>query len=143
MDKVDLIPGGSTLNSCRATDFILKQKGLCCYYGCIGKDKFGDVLEKTLVDLGINVNFHKDEEAPTGTCACIIVKNERTLCANLAAALKYPISHLEDNINNLNNAKLIYSSSFFITSNYDALLKVAKHARKLTLHLLSTYLLYF
>ena len=52
MDKVDLIPGGSTLNSCRATDFILKQKGLCCYYGCIGKDKFGDVLEKTLVDLG-------------------------------------------------------------------------------------------
>ena len=52
MDKVDLIPGGSTLNSCRATDFILKQKGLCCYYGCIGKDKFGDALEKTLVDLG-------------------------------------------------------------------------------------------
>ncbi len=58
---VELIPGGSTLNSCRATNFLLKQDNLCSYYGCVGKDEFGKLLEDTLKELKINVNFHIDE----------------------------------------------------------------------------------
>jgi hypothetical protein len=34
----DLIPGGSTLNSCRGTNFMLKKPNVCTYFGCVGKD---------------------------------------------------------------------------------------------------------
>jgi len=47
---VELIPGGSTLNSCRATNFLLKEENLCSYYGCVGNDEFGKILEKNLKD---------------------------------------------------------------------------------------------
>ncbi len=57
-----------------------------------------------------------------------MVEKERTLCANLAAACKYSIQHLNDNINTLHDSKIIYTSSFFITSNFEALVQVAEFA---------------
>lgn len=85
-------------------------------------------MEKDLTDNGITGNFHKDAETPTGTCAVIVVDKERTLCANLAAACKYPSEHLKANMSTLDNAKIIYSTSFFITSNVGALHEIAKYA---------------
>ena len=114
------IPGGSTLNSARSANFILKHQGHAnsvVYYGSIADDEKGKTLEKVLTDEGVTGNFHKDTETPTGTCAVIVVNKERTLCANLAAACKYKIEHLHNNMDALRNAALIYSSSFFITSN--------------------------
>ena len=63
----------------------------------MGKDKQGLKLENTLIERGIIPMLHKDEETPTGTCACIIQNQERTLCANIAASTKYPLEHLEKN----------------------------------------------
>lgn len=77
---------------------------------------------------GVNGYFCKDPSEVTGTCAVIVVEKERTLCANLAAACKYSIQHLNDNINVLQDSKLIYTSSFFITSNFEALVQVAEYA---------------
>lgn len=125
------IPGGSALNSARSANFVLKNQaleGAVTYYGCIGEDEKGQVLEKDLTDNGINGNFHKDKETPTGTCAVVVVDKERTLCANLAAACKYSSEHLEANMDALKNAKLIYTTGFFITSNVSALMSVAKFA---------------
>lgn len=72
--------------------------------------------------------MHIQEDTPTGTCAVIVVNKDRTLCANLAAACKYQMSHLEANWDTLAKAKLIYTTSFFITSNVEALNKVANFA---------------
>lgn len=44
MENIETIPGGSTLNSCRAANFILKKKNICTYFGSIGQDKYGDLL---------------------------------------------------------------------------------------------------
>jgi adenosine kinase len=77
---------------------------------------------------GVNGYFCKDLLEVTGTCAVVVVEKERTLCANLAAACKYSIQHLNDNINVLQDSKLIYTSSFFITSNFEALVQVAEYA---------------
>jgi len=125
------IPGGSALNSARATNFMLKNmghEGRVTYYGSIGKDDKGKVLEKDLSDNGIVGNFSLDETLPTGTCAVVVVDQDRTLVANLAAACNYNIEHLRANMESLERAKIIYSTSFFITSNKEALLEVGKYA---------------
>jgi adenosine kinase len=133
MEGREAFPGGSALNSARACNFILKNQaceGKVTYFGCIGKDEKGAVLEKDLQDNGINGNFDKNEDVPTGTCAVVVVEKERTLCANLAAACKYSTAHLEANWDTLKNAKIIYTTSFFITSNVEALMKVANYANE-------------
>lgn len=78
-------------------------------------------MEKTLSDLKIQAKLHKDKETPTGTCAVLILNNERTMCANLAACLKFPLEHLQSNLKDLEEAKFMYSSAFFISSNFEAL----------------------
>jgi len=50
------------------------------------------------------------------------------LCANLAAACKYSPDHLQANIAELEKAKIIYTTGFFITSSVESLLKVAQYA---------------
>ena len=85
-------------------------------------------MEKDLKDNGITGNFHKDTENPTGTCAVVVVNNERSLLANLAAACNYNIEHLRNNMAAVQKAKIIYSTSFFITSCREALLEVGKYA---------------
>ena len=127
------IPGGSALNSARATNYMLKNQGIegkVTYFGSVGKDERGESLTKNLVDDGMNANMHIQEDTPTGTCAVIVVDKDRTLCANLAAACKYQTSHLEANMAALDRAKLIYTTSFFITSNVEALMKVANYANE-------------
>jgi adenosine kinase len=131
MEGATKIPGGSALNSARSTNFMLKNlghEGKVTYFGSIAKDEKGDTLAKDLSDNGITGNFYIDETAPTGTCAVLVNDQERTLVANLAAACNYNIEHLRANMDALKNAKLIYSTSFFITSNSEALLEVGKYA---------------
>eukprot|EP00351_Strombidinopsis_sp_SopsisLIS2011_P002025 CAMPEP_0116876400 /NCGR_PEP_ID=MMETSP0463-20121206/8345_1 /TAXON_ID=181622 /ORGANISM="Strombidinopsis sp, Strain SopsisLIS2011" /LENGTH=250 /DNA_ID=CAMNT_0004522973 /DNA_START=369 /DNA_END=1121 /DNA_ORIENTATION=+ len=87
----------------------------------------GEVLEKETASSGVHANFSKDDETPTGTCAVVVVGKERSLCANIAAAAKYPTKHLEDSMAYLEKATFIYSTSFFITSNFEALIKIGKY----------------
>ena len=130
MEGTQRIPGGSSLNSIRAANFMLKDThpGKCAYFGCIGKDEVAKVLEDELEKAGMHGYFHHDESTPTGTCAVIIREKERTLVANLAACLKYPTKHLKDNMSVLERSKVLYTSAFFVTSNYEALMEVAKFA---------------
>lgn len=130
MEGRELIPGGSTLNTIRATNFMLKDSHpkKTVYFGCIGNDEVGETLEKELESTGVHGVFHKDRDTPTGTCAVIIVNKERTLVANLAACLKYPTEHLKTNMSVIEKSKVLYTSAFFITSNYESLMEVAKYA---------------
>jgi adenosine kinase len=47
MEGKKTFPGGSTLNTIRAANFMLKDKFAkqCAFLGCIGKDEYGRVLE--------------------------------------------------------------------------------------------------
>ena len=104
MEGRQAIPGGSALNSARATNFMLKNlghEGRVTYYGSIGKDEKGETLKKDLSDNGINGNFSEIDTHPTGTCAVVVCDKERTLVANLAAACEYKIEHLRANMESL------------------------------------------
>lgn len=102
--------------------------GKCAFFGSIGNDEIGKTLEKELERTGIHSYFSIDAETPTGSCAVLIQKKERTLCANLAACVKYKTEHLVSNLSVLDQASLLYTSAFFITSNYEALLTYARYA---------------
>jgi adenosine kinase len=131
MENKETIPGGSALNTARCANYVLKAQehaNKVMYYGSIGHCEKGETLQKVVKDEGVNGNFHKDADTPTGTCAVVVVEKERALCANLAAACKYDIEHLRNNMDAVRNSTLIYSTAFFITSNKDALHEVAEFA---------------
>ena len=58
----------------------------------------------------------------------MIAGHQRTLCAHLGAATKFPVSHLESNISYLERASYIYSTGFFLDSNYKAFDKACEFA---------------
>ena len=93
-------PGGSSLNTVRAANFMLKNRlrGKCGFFGCIGKDEFGRTVETELEKSGVHSLLYKTDEEKTASCAVLVYNNERSLCCNLAACLKYPTSHLKENL---------------------------------------------
>ena len=129
-DKKVVVPGGSSLNSIRAANHMLKDThpGKCAFFGSIGRDEIGKTLQNELERTGIHGFFSIDEETPTGSCAVLVHDKERTLCANLAACVKYKVEHLAANLAAIESAAFLYTSAFFITSNYDALLNYARFA---------------
>ena len=102
--------------------------GKCAFFGSIGDDEVGRTLQNELERTGIHGLFSVDAEAPTGSCAVLVHQKERTLCANLAACLKYKAEHLAANLGVLEKASFLYTSAFFITSNFDALKAYAEYA---------------
>eukprot|EP01083_Nonionella_stella_P070802 189640_1 len=132
MDSVEYIGGGSTLNSMRVCQWVLQQNKCASYMGCIGTDKFGDVLESTTKDAGVECYFMKDDTTPTGTCAVCITDKERSLVANLAAANNFKIDHCKkDKAQQLiSSAKVIYTAGFFITVSPDTMLMLGEECQK-------------
>ena len=100
------------------------------YVGCIGNDECGQRLEDVASADGVNVQYLKDEETPTGTCAALIVEQDRSLVAYLGAANKYNKSHFESEPiqNFLKQAKFLYAAGFFLTVSPDTLVEIGKHA---------------
>lgn len=96
--------------------------------GCIGHDERGESLKTYLDGASVIHRLAEDAETPTGTCACIVVNKERSLCANIAASAKFPTQFLNDNMGYLEAAKFIYTTGFFITSNSEALRQIFRYA---------------
>jgi adenosine kinase len=143
------IPGGSSLNSVRAANHMIKDvaPGKCAFFGSIGNDEIGKTLSQELERTGVHGFFSVDAETPTGSCAVLIHEKERTLCANLAACLKYKTEHLLANVAVLEKAAFLYTSAFFITSNYEALKTyasfAAEHDKPLGYNLSACFLIQF
>ncbi len=129
-EKGERTPGGAAMNAIRCANFMLKEghPNSCLYYGSIADDDRGQVLKTSLDSEKIDHDFSISDETYTGACAVVVVDNERSLCADLAACLKYKTSHLESNLEKIKDYKIIYTTGFFITSNAEALQKVAELA---------------
>ncbi|KAB0346331.1 hypothetical protein FD754_011188, partial [Muntiacus muntjak] len=59
------------------------------FFGCIGIDKFGEILKKKAAEAHVDAHYYEQNEQPTGTCAACITGGNRSLVANLAAANCY------------------------------------------------------
>ncbi|ETO15706.1 hypothetical protein RFI_21662 [Reticulomyxa filosa] len=151
LPAVEYIAGGSTLNTIRVTQWMLQEEGATAYFGCIADDKYGNILEKCAKDDGVFCHFMKVDDVATGTCAVCITDKERysmqythlhfsffcfffwghvmSLVANLSAANKFHVSHLDDSLAQeiLNSAQIVYSAGFFLTVSPESALLCAEH----------------
>jgi adenosine kinase len=109
-----------------------QKEGSTAFVGCVGKDAFGEQLEKSASADGVAVHYAVDEKEATGTCACLISAKERSLIANLAAANKYPLEHMktEKVAAVLDAAKFVYAAGFFITVSPPTIMHAAEHCQK-------------
>ena len=53
------------------------------YMGCIGKDKFGEILAEKARGNGVNVEYQIHDKEPTGTCAVLITDKGNNRCKML------------------------------------------------------------
>ncbi|KAJ5182746.1 Adenosine kinase [Penicillium capsulatum] len=89
-----LIPGGAAQNTARGAQYMLPDNSVT-YIGCIGKDKYGDILKKTCEEAGVHTEYRVDDAQPTGKCGVVITGHNRSMCTHLAAANEYKIEHLK------------------------------------------------
>uniref|UniRef100_A0A3P9J0P4 Adenosine kinase n=1 Tax=Oryzias latipes TaxID=8090 RepID=A0A3P9J0P4_ORYLA len=89
-NKVEYHAGGSTQNSVKIAQWMIqKPHKVATFFGCIGTDRFGEILKKKAEDAHVDARYYEQNEEPTGTCAACITGDNRSLVANLAAANCY------------------------------------------------------
>lgn len=124
--------GGATQNSLRVFQWVVQIPEVATFIGCIGRDKFGGILEQKAREAGVNVRYQYSDKENTGTCAVLLTNHgkSRSLCANLAAAHLYSGDHLHKPENKalMEEATHYYISGFFLNVSVESILTVAKHA---------------
>ncbi|KAI4807919.1 hypothetical protein KUCAC02_027692 [Chaenocephalus aceratus] len=88
--KVEYHAGGSTQNSVKIAQWMIQEPHkVATFFGCIGTDRFGEILKKKAEEAHVDAHYYEQNEEPTGTCAACITGDNRSLVANLAAANCY------------------------------------------------------
>ncbi|XP_072484212.1 adenosine kinase isoform X5 [Notamacropus eugenii] len=130
--KVDYHAGGSTQNSIKVAQWMIQKPfKAATFFGCIGMDKFGEILKKKAAEAHVDAHYYEQNEQPTGTCAACITGDNRSLVANLAAANCYKKEKhldLEKNWKLVEKAKVYYIAGFFLTVSPESILKIARQA---------------
>ncbi|ELK09520.1 Adenosine kinase [Pteropus alecto] len=49
------------------------------FFGCIGIDKFGEILKKKAAEAHVDAHYYEQNEQPTGTCAACITGDNRNI----------------------------------------------------------------
>ncbi|KAM6182773.1 adenosine kinase isoform 1-T1 [Erethizon dorsatum] len=130
--KVEYHAGGSTQNSMKVAQWMIQQPHKAAtFFGCIGIDKFGEILKRKTAEAHVDAYYYEQNEQPTGTCAVCITGDNRSLVANLAAANYYKKEKhldLEKNWMLVEKARVCYIAGFFLTVSPESILKVALYA---------------
>ncbi|CAH1377100.1 hypothetical protein MTP99_018518 [Tenebrio molitor] len=128
--KAEFIAGGSVQNTLRVAQWLLEKPKVTTLFGCVGTDKYSQILKDKAQADGVNVFYQFNDTVPTGTCAVLITGSNRSLCANLAAANCFTIDHIRhpENRKLIECAQFFYVSGFFLTVSPQSIIEIAKHA---------------
>ncbi|KAI9836319.1 MAG: adenosine kinase [Thelocarpon superellum] len=91
--EAKLIAGGAAQNTARGAQYILPPASVL-YIGCVGRDKYAEILREAVAKAELRVEYRVDEEHPTGRCGVVITGHDRSICTDLAAANHYKLDHL-------------------------------------------------
>ncbi|KAI9883728.1 MAG: T-complex protein 1 subunit zeta [Watsoniomyces obsoletus] len=124
-----LIAGGAAQNTARGAQYLLPPKSVV-YIGCVGRDKYADILRDAVKQVDLRVEYRIDEDHPTGRCGVIITGHDRSMCTDLAAANHYKIDHLrQPEIWKLvENAKVYFVGGYHLTVCVEAIMALAEQA---------------
>ncbi|GAA5834266.1 hypothetical protein JCM11251_000587 [Rhodosporidiobolus azoricus] len=127
--EVHYVAGGAAQNAARAAQYVLPANSTA-YLGCVGSDSLADQLRAANDKEGLQSAYQVVEDKPTGACAVIITKHDRSLCTTLGAAESFSPSHLEKpEIKDLiERAQSFYLGGFFLTHGLESAKKLAAHA---------------
>ncbi|XP_019903085.1 adenosine kinase b isoform X3 [Esox lucius] len=110
--KVEYHAGGSTQNSVKIAQWMIqKPHKVATFFGCIGSDRFGEILKQKAEEAHVDAHYYQQTDEPTGTCAACITGDNRSLVANLAAANCYDKEKhldLESNWDLVEKARVYY-----------------------------------
>ncbi|XP_060559716.1 uncharacterized protein LOC132719811 isoform X2 [Ruditapes philippinarum] len=129
---VQYVPGGATLNSIKVAQWLIEKPNATTFFGCVNKDTYGKILVDKACEMGVKMQLQNTEKEPTGTCAVIVTGENRSLCANLAAANCFT----EDHLDNAENWKLVETADFYycagfpLTVSPPTILRLAKHSHE-------------
>ena len=77
MKSGTLVPGGSCLNTARCAQALLSI-GKVSFFGSIGRDEFGGILQRKCAEIGLRTAFQVKDNDETGTCIAIINEERKT-----------------------------------------------------------------
>lgn len=120
------------MNTSRAANYYLKKQtetGRVLTMGAVGQDLAAKMLLDQLEDEKLCYDVHLTEKS-TGLCAVTVNKVDRTCIAILDACEQYPTSHMRKMIDSelFRDCFCLYSTGFFVSSNWEALQLMAKAA---------------
>jgi adenosine kinase len=124
-----LIAGGAAQNTARGAQYMLPDNSVM-YIGCVGKDKYADILKEACNQAGVHTEYRVDDVQPTGKCGVIITGHNRSMCTHLAAANEYKIDHLKQpHVWSLvEKAQYYYVGGYHLTVCVPAILALAEEA---------------
>lgn len=100
------------------------------YFGCVGKDKYADILADSAKEAGLEVRYRVDEEQPTGRCGVVVTGHDRSLVTDLAAANCYKLDHLKEHWDTVQKSKAYFVGGYHLTVCVPAILALAEEAAK-------------
>ncbi|EME85398.1 adenosine kinase [Pseudocercospora fijiensis CIRAD86] len=127
--EAKLLAGGAAQNTARGAQYLLPPDQVV-FFGCVGKDKYADILMKANKEAGLAVQYRYDDKEPTGRCGVIITGHNRSMCTDLAAANAYKIEHLKENWGIVEKAKAYFVGGYHLTVCVPAVLALAEEAAK-------------
>jgi len=129
LNNVEYTAGGSAENAARILQWIVRKPNVAVFMGCIGRDKFGEVLEQKAKGDGVNTKYQYHSD-PTGTCAVVITGHNRSLCANLSASKHFNVDHIKNNENwaIVEQAQYYYATCYALNVSFESVEMLAKHA---------------
>ncbi|KAF2462016.1 Ribokinase-like protein [Lineolata rhizophorae] len=124
-----LIAGGAAQNTARGVQYILPPNSVV-YIGCVGKDKYADILKEAVRKAGLRVEYRYDDEQPTGRCGVVITGHNRSMCTDLAAANCYKLDHLKqpDVWAVVESATVFYVGGYHLTVCVPAIMALCEEA---------------
>ncbi|KAK2799391.1 hypothetical protein FQN50_008497 [Emmonsiellopsis sp. PD_5] len=124
-----LIAGGAAQNTARGAQYMLPPNS-SMYIGCVGKDKYAEILQEACSKAGVHTEYLVDEVQPTGRCGVIITGHDRSMVTHLAACNEYKLEHLKrpDIWSLVEKAKVYYVGGYHLTVCVPAILALGEEA---------------
>ncbi|RZC37752.1 PfkB domain containing protein [Asbolus verrucosus] len=110
--------GGCAQNTLKVIQWLLRKQFSTTIFGAVGDDNEGQMLQDILKRDGVETNYVRQVNYPTGVTVALVNGTNRSLVACLGAAEVLSLADLTSNpdiMRQAENADLIYMEGFFLT----------------------------
>ena len=125
LPNIKLIPGGGVNNTVRVLGWVLNQKEetknkyKISFLGCVGNDKYKNIIINNLKENNINFILQTEENVQTSLCGCGVFNKERYLIPKISASKKLSKEFILKNINEIINHDALLIETFFMQDSFE------------------------